>query len=316
MALTGSVVSYPDRGNYGSARWRGNTSGRLVRDLLETFNPSLVCDPMCGSNTTGDVVDEMNREGYQIQYVGLDLHSGFDVLRDSLTERLPRPADFIFAHPPYHDMISYSGPGGQWGDAAHSSDLSRCESYQQFLSFLERACLNLFEATRKGGHYAIQIGDLRRAGVLYPMQAHLIAIAPGALENIIIKRQHNCVSDRKSYGNGRLIRIEHEYVCIFRRDGMVFGMFDAAMNTSDRLKTFSECTWSAVVEYALENLGGSASLDELYGFIEERASDRIKSVHWKEKVRQTVNAVAVRLERGVYATRAAFEGMGREAVAA
>jgi hypothetical protein len=303
MALTGSVVSYPERGPYGRANWRGNTTGYLVRDLLETFNPSLVADPMCGSNTTGDVVDEMNRSGYQIQYVGLDLHSGFDVLSDSLAERLPRAADFIFAHPPYHDMVKYSGGGGQWGREAHPADLSRCESYEDFLSKLERACLNLYEATRNGGHYAIQIGDLRRAGTYYAMQAHLVAIAPGALENIIIKRQHNCQSDRRGYGNSRLIRIEHEYVCVFRRDGMVFGMFDAALNTSSRLKMLSQSTWRAVVEYALEQLGGKASLDDLYGFIEERAKDRIRSPFHKEKIRQTVTSVAVRLERGVYATQ-------------
>lgn len=314
MALTGSVVSYPERGNYGSSSWRGNTTGHLVYDLLETFDPSLVCDPMCGSNTTGDVVAEMNRQGYNIQYVGLDLHSGFDVLSDSLAARLPREADFIFAHPPYHDMVPYSG--SQWGAQAHPADLSRCESYEDFLSKLERACLNLYEATRRGGHYAIQIGDLRRAGTYYPMQAHLVAIAPGALENIIIKRQHNCVSDRKSYGGGRLIRIEHEYVCVFRRDGMVFGMFDAALNTSSRLKMFSNCTWRAVVEYALEDLGGKASLEELYGFIEERAQDRIKSPFHREKIRQTVNTVAVRLERGVYATRAFADRMRQTACAA
>lgn len=296
--FTGSVVSYKERCHYGSAKWRGNTTGHIIRDLIKTYHPAFVCDPAMGSDTTGDVVAEMNREGYQIEYCGLDLHSGFDLLTDSLAGHLTKPADLIYFHPPYGNMITYSGE--VWGERAHPSDLSRSESYEDFLCKLERGLINIYEAVRRGGHYSVQIGDMRRAGTYYPMQAHLVAIAPGVLENIIIKQQHNCHSDRRSYA-GPVVRIEHEYLITFRRDGVVFAMMDATLQTSERLKMFSNCTWRAVVEYALSEMGGQASLDELYGFIEERATARIKSIHWKEKIRQTVRAVAVHVERGVWA---------------
>lgn len=34
-----SVVSYPGRGPYGTSSYRGNTSGRIVREFLETYHP-------------------------------------------------------------------------------------------------------------------------------------------------------------------------------------------------------------------------------------------------------------------------------------
>lgn len=295
--LTSSVVSYEKRGNFGSSAYRGNTTGYIIKDLIETYSPRVLVDPARGSDTTGDVVKALNRQGFNIDYFGYDLSAGFDLLNHSLSERVGQAADLVFFHPPYHDMVRYSGE--VWGDEAHPSDLSRCASYDEFLSKMQRALFNIFETVKRGGHYAVQIGDLRRAGTFYPMQAHLIAIAPGCVENVIIKRQHNCTSDSRVY-SGRVIRIEHEYLITFRRDGVVFGAFDATMATSERLRMFSNCTWRAIVEYAFNHFDNCASLDELYSFIEERAHTRIKSDHWKEKIRQTVRAVAVRLERGVY----------------
>lgn len=295
--ITSSVVSYENRGPFGNNAYRGNTSGYLVKDLIETFNPRVVCDPANGSDTTGDVVRTLNRQGYQIKYFGYDLSKGFDLLSNSLSERMAQPADLVFLHPPYHHMVRYSGE--VWGDQPHPNDLSRCASYEEFLCKLQRALFNIYEAVKSGGRYAVQIGDLRRAGIYYAMQAHVVAIAPGAVESIIIKKQNNCTSDRKRYNNP-IIRIEHESVIIFRRDGIVFGALDATLATSERLKMFSNCTWRAIVEHAFNHFGNRASLDELYKFIEERAHTRIKSEHWKEKIRQTVRASAVRLERGVY----------------
>lgn len=311
MALTRSVVSYPDRGNYGLASYRGNTTGRLIVDLLETFRPSLFCDPAEGGGTSRDAVAALNRRGFNIEYCGLDLRHGFDLLSNSLSERLSRPAELIFFHPPYHDMVRYSGE--VWGEQPHPNDLSNCASYDEFLSKLQRALFNLYEAVERGGRYAVQIGDLRRAGSYHPMQAHLIAIAPGVLENVIIKEQHNTTSGRRAYSSP-VIRIEHEYVMTFRRDGIVFGAFDATLATSERLRMFSNCTWRAIVEYAFEHFGGRATLEQLYQFIEEKAHSRIKSAHWKEKIRQTVRMVAVNIERGLWATATGQRQQGQQSL--
>jgi hypothetical protein len=295
--ITGSVVSYPTRSGHGRSSWPGNISGNFLRDLILTFRPNVVCDPACGSNTTGDVIAELNRQGHRIKYYGFDLHSGFDLITDSLPERLDTPADFVFFDPPWLNIHKYSGV--VWGTQPHPSDISHCTGVEDYWRMMSRALLNIFEALKRGGRYSVKIGDVRRGGEYHPLQAQLIALAPGKLESVIIKQLHNCRSDKTPYANS-LIFIEHEYVCTFRRDGSFFGAFDAVMATSQRLRMFSNCTWRAIVEYAFEHFGNRATLEQLYQFIEERAYTRIKSAHWKEKIRQTVQKCAVRVERGVY----------------
>ena len=48
-----TVVSYPERGEGGSNKYRGNCSPKLISDLIAHFNLKEICDYMCGSNTTG-----------------------------------------------------------------------------------------------------------------------------------------------------------------------------------------------------------------------------------------------------------------------
>lgn len=38
--LTHSVVSYPNRGNFGDSRYRGNCTGHIIVDLIETYLPA------------------------------------------------------------------------------------------------------------------------------------------------------------------------------------------------------------------------------------------------------------------------------------
>lgn len=48
-----SIVSYPERGEGGNNKYRGNCSPKLIEDLIGFFKPSEICDYMCGSGTTG-----------------------------------------------------------------------------------------------------------------------------------------------------------------------------------------------------------------------------------------------------------------------
>lgn len=99
-----SIASYPERGEGGSNRYRGNCSPRLVEDLIGFFHPEMICDYMCGSGTTKAAADKMG-----IKSSLYDLHSGFDLMHNEIPER----PEFIFWHPPYWDMVIYS----QTGDA-------------------------------------------------------------------------------------------------------------------------------------------------------------------------------------------------------
>ena len=289
-----SVVSYPDRGPWGNASWKGNFSGWLVCDLLEFFRPTFFVDPMEGSGTSGQVAASMG-----IKYRGFDLHSGFNAVRDSLIDRLggERP-DYLIAHPPYHDMILFSGE--VWGKEPHPDDLSRCASPEEFLSKLQMALYNAYDALAPNSPYTVVIGDLRKKGKFWSIQSDLIRMMPGVVESVVIKLQHNCRSD-KIPQTGNFIRILHEYAITARKDKVVFGMLDAAVASSQGLVSLSNSTWRAVVAWALRKLGGKASLSEIYRTVAEGAAERtIARDHWKAKVRQILQKYFTNIGRGVW----------------
>lgn len=288
----------PRQGKWGNSRWRGNCSGYIIRNLLEFYKPGFFVDPAMGSNTSGDVAKEMN-----IRYVGLDLHMGFNLLKCSLIERLGlEQADLIFFHPPYSGIIKYSGE--VWGEA-HPDDLSRCKDDSEFVEKLRIALLNIFEAVQTGGHYSVLIGGVRKNGQYRSFQSDVLQIAPGSLDGIIIKHQHACLSDTKTYA-GSFIPIGHEYLLNFRKTATMIGLIDNAMATSNRLFALSKASWRSTVKWALQKLGGKAELQEIYGVIASGAQEKITSnPHWKEKVRQMLQETAVNVDRGVWALKAA-----------
>lgn len=53
-----SIVSYPERGEGGNNRYRGNCSPKLIEDLIGFFRPHEICDYMCGSGTTKAAADK------------------------------------------------------------------------------------------------------------------------------------------------------------------------------------------------------------------------------------------------------------------
>ena len=284
QARDGSIVSYPARGPWGDAKWRGNCSGYLYRDLFELLKPKLFVDPMCGSGTSIEVAQEMG-----IRAVGLDLHSGFDVCRESIRARVGEEADLCLSHPPYAGMIIYSGE--VWGDEARPGDLSRCASNEEFVELLEVALLNQRDATRAHGHFGVIIGDHRQDGGYFSYQAELIARMPREeLASVIIKAQHNVQSAGRAY-QLRYPRILHEYVVLWRKSGRLISLLSLLGAKAREQHARLVSTWCAVVHAALLELGGEATLDRLYAVVERHAPERLaKNQHWQAKVRQTLQA--------------------------
>ena len=62
---------------------------------------------MVGSGTSVEVAREINIEAH-----GLDLHSGFNILKQSILEVVGKPSDLVLSHPPYHNIVVYSGNMG------------------------------------------------------------------------------------------------------------------------------------------------------------------------------------------------------------
>ena len=124
-----SIWSFEERGKWATHKgdYRGNCPPQVPRNLIlkYTKEADIVLDPFCGSGTTLIETKLLNRKG-----VGIDINietlklakKRLDFKYDTLYEpRLIKAnstnlkaivpdniIDFIFAHPPYADIIKYS----------------------------------------------------------------------------------------------------------------------------------------------------------------------------------------------------------------
>ena len=279
-----SVLSFPERGKWGKSSWRGNCSGHVYKSLFESIKPKVFIDPMVGSGTSIEVAAEMGIEAF-----GLDLHSGFNVLKDSILETTGKEGDLVLSHPAYHDIVIYSG--NVWGNQPHPDDLSRCASEEEFNEKLHIALLNQRDATKAGGLYGMIMGDVRKNGKYSCYSAEMIARLPSSeLSSVMIKTQHNTMSDSKSYGNMKLPRIMHEYIVLWTKPREIRSIVSTLSEMAFQHQTRLRATWKAVVKNVMISLGGEASLSDIYRKVAENAPANIaENDNWKAKVRQILN---------------------------
>ena len=277
-----SIVSYPERGEGGNNRYRGNCSPKLIEDLIGFFKPTEICDYMCGSGTTKAAADKCG-----IQSKLYDLHSGFDIMNSEIKER----PEFIFWHPPYWDIIKYSDVmykasdvQARYGYDPRKLDLSRIPNWEQFVEAMNYAMMKQFASLEKGGRMAVLMGDIKKRGKLYSMLSEIIK--PGTLENIIIKAQHNCFSDNTQY-SGSFIPILHEYVMIVRKDTPLLVPVIVAKEIKADIRDMAGATWRDVVAAVLEECTEAVTLTYLYEQIEPHKKAQ-NNKHWREKIRQTL----------------------------
>lgn len=277
-----SIVSYPERGEGGNNRYRGNCSPKLIEDLLGFFKPVEICDYMCGSGTTKAAADKLGIGSHLY-----DLHSGFDIMNCEIPER----PEFIFWHPPYWDIVTYSDVMYKAADVQKSYgydprqyDLSRIPDWENFVEKMNYAMMKQFSALEKGGRMAVLMGDIKKKGVLYSMLSEIIK--PGSLENIIIKAQYNCFSDQVQY-SGKFIPILHEYVMIVRKDSPILVPIIMAKKAEVDIRDMPGATWRDVVAAVLEQCSEPVTLTFLYDKIETHKKAQANK-WWKEKIRQTL----------------------------
>ena len=298
-----SIVSYPDRGSYGRNSYRGNCSGLLIKDIIEQYHLQGLSDFMVGSGTTEDVVREAGLRG-----TFADLNRGYDMLSMDIPER----AENIFWHPPYHDMVVYSGreynpkaveqATGLSAGAILADDLSRCKDWPEFVRKMNACMLKQFAALEKGGRMFVLVGDLKRHGKLFSMIRELVC--PGTMENIIIKAQHNTWSERQSY-TGNFVPIVHEYLLVTRKDAGLLIPVSYGVSREYDMRQCEGQSWRDLVFSVLQERGGQMSLQELYDALKDSAKAKANP-HWMEKIRQTVQNLKTfrRTERGCYAALA------------
>jgi hypothetical protein len=299
--FTGSIVSYPDRGPDGDRLYRGNTTGRIVRDFLATFHGArsrVFADPMEGGGTSRDAARAMG-----IPYLGLDLREGFDAARHDLLATLEgKPCGSIWLHPPYAGMIEYSG--NMWGEP-HPADLSRfADDVDAFHEMLQCVLNNAYRALAPGGHYGVLLGSWRKSGRYHALPATMTRYAPGELVSEIIKMQNNVTSSGKSYG-GTFVPISHETLLVFRRAADA-NIVAVTIDVLDRIQRTYSSTWrSLVLGFARERK--TFTLADLYEAFDGHPRAGING-NYKAKLRQIVRDEATfeRYARGRYAVVSAL----------
>lgn len=205
-----SLYHKVQRGPYGDARYPGNCSGELIKDLLRYFQPHRVFDTMTGSGTCADVCTEL----------GIDCHStdlretqtaGADICDPQSIQNLEE-FDFVWIHPPYWRMKVYSDD---------PRDLSQSKTLTQFLERYTRALRNCVQVLTPGGHIAILMGDYsdREEGfVSLTHETKRICFELGLRQACtdIIRFSHGASSAVKTYQSSFIPGL-HDMCMIFRK---------------------------------------------------------------------------------------------------
>jgi len=289
-----SFLAFPARDEGGDNRWRGNCAPQVVEKVLayalenkrfegKDSKNFLLLDPMSGSGSSMAAARKLNVEArlYDLNPSPPEGRGNWNALLDEVDIS----ADCIFLHPPYHQIIKYSG--NMWG-SAHPDDLSRCGSYKEFIEKLNFVIEKLFMSLRHGGHLAILVGDIRSKNVFHSIQTDMIHI--GKQISHIIKAQFHCASEKKMYGSQRpLIPIVTEHLLIFQKDHIIQipysirkeGIFDVGKDDCRAL------TWLHLIRMALETAGGTLSLSDLYHYLENHPKAK-KNKNYQSRIRATI----------------------------
>lgn len=295
-----TIASYFARGRYGNNQWRGNFSGLLVKDLIEFYNPKFVIDPMVGGGTSHQVFSEMG-----VNNLCLDLNPKWGEF-DALNMELPCSSDFIIWHPPYMAFEGSSMPrysGVEWGNQKHSSDGSHITDPVEFTKWFNKIQANFYASLRKGGRMAIVMGDSRYRGDFYSMLKNMDVY--GTLEQVIIKHQHNCISDSVKYSGAKFIPIQHEYLVIIRKDDNYIFPCHIVKSVSIDIRKSEKITWKTLIQAILENMGGKASVGELFEALSKHQKAKNNN-NVREKIRQVLGKYSQEFERvadGVFKLR-------------
>jgi DNA modification methylase len=285
-----SFMAFPERGDGGDSRWRGNCSPEVISSVLkyvldckrhygkDTGDFTLL-DPMSGSGTSKAAADR-----FKVRFVLYDLNpdpapgpGNWNALKNDVQDS----ADLIFSHPPHHNIIRYSGP--MWGNP-HPDDLSRCINCNDFLEKLNLCIRKLFLALRKDGRMATLVGDIRADGQFHSIQHDMMRT--GDFESFIVKSQFNRVSDGRLYQKP-FIPIVTEYLLVFHKKDAVMIPFHFAKDGCFSISDTAALTWHHLIRMTIESVGGELSLPELYGRLKDHPKAK-NNTHYKERIRATI----------------------------
>lgn len=303
-----TLLSFPERGPWGDNKYRGNCSGWIHAFLIWKYQVQKLAELFSGSGTGYDVCKDMN-----IHYVGADLNPtpvrpGI-IQTNAVTDEVPEEflgADMLFMHPPYGKEIRIPYAGSMYDDPTKElskSDLGQME-WDKFMKELNGIVMKYYAAMESGARMSILMGDVRRNG-LHSMLTDIVK--PGSLEQIIIKAQHNCVSNGRTYVNKNFVPLVHEYILVLKKIAPYIINFQLPQKYEVDIRDSKTATWRDVVYAVVEKIGNgkAVSLEEIYREIEGHKKCE-GNEHWKEKIRQVLQKSGKfrNVEKGIWAIAA------------
>lgn len=201
----GTVLSFPDRGPWGNNQYRGNCSGYIHAFLIDQYNVDFMAEMYAGGGTGYDVCKDMG-----VRYVGCDLNPHpvrpNIFVCNALTDEIPEEfseADFIFQHMPYPEIgIKYAG--SEYADPEEklkTQDIGQMD-FKRGMMANNKVTMKLYNVMAPGAKMGILCGNVRKKGKYHDMMLSLAL--PGEVIQNIVKMQHNCVSNGRTYVRKKL----------------------------------------------------------------------------------------------------------------
>lgn len=218
-----TIWDFQYRDDYaGDKDFHGNCSPQIVEQCIWRFTKEedLVVDPMVGSGTAVDVCKRYNRE-----YIAYDIKPVRSDITQCDSRKLPLSSDtvdMIFIHPPYWNLVSYTG-----NDGNKSGDLSKAPSLEAYLEMLREVFVECRRVLKPSKHMCVLIGDLVREGRFIALCRKVSNLAEdlGFIDcGYAVKLAHGEVSRKKSgvivaelaYTNN--LKISHDLVLFLRKE--------------------------------------------------------------------------------------------------
>ena len=238
-----TLISVPDRGRFGNAKYRGNYAGEVLAKLVRFLQANgiqkpYIYDPMVGGGTSRDVAAAL-----QLPHIVDDIHNGFDVVNDDFHDT---GFDLTMLHFPYWKMIDYAADLPR---ELQGKDMSRME----WREFIEAVSHVNYKAAAHSRYVAVLVGDMSVKGGIKSIQREMAW--PGQPVRHIIKVQHNAMSYRKQY-TGKFIPIVTEHLLLFRTDYRPGGeMWILVPAQYKKIDIDEYVTWKTAVKNVIKQMG-------------------------------------------------------------
>lgn len=300
-----TILNFPSRGPWGDWKYRGNCSGYIPGFFIWKFGAQNVTEIFAGSGTTSDFCKD-----FGVNYKGIDLNPNpvrqniisMDILDDSVD--LPNEfyeADMCFLHPPYPSINGIHYSNSMWKDTkgVAGADIQEMD-YVQGMKAVNHAVMRGYNALPKGSYEVVLMGEIHSRGQFHSMFSDLVK--PKGFLQSYIKMQYNCTSNR---GPMRIASDKmptgHEMIAVFKKPSGYEIAFLVPKEYSFDIRDSKMATWKDIVASVVNNLGGKASLEEIYSQIEgHKRCDTCPT--WKATVRKTLQMGNYnRISEGVWA---------------